>query len=116
MVLMVAQIAFLLSTFKYVVAVLLGPGSVLKGDDIAFMGVLMVLMDVTFMMASGSSALIVVYLLRAKVKSTVQKPTQVRPVSGKRESKELPPPAPMELKNWSVAGEEKGSPVVERGQ
>ena len=64
-VLAVAQMAFLLSTFKYIMAVLISNS--LEGDDGFFMGLLMILMDVTFMLGSMVSALIVVYVLRKKM-------------------------------------------------
>ena len=67
---MVAQIAFLLSTFKYVCAVFLRLNG-LKAGDAAVMGWIMVMLDLVFMVGSVVAFVLIVVLLRASAK-TVQ--------------------------------------------
>ena len=75
-VLAVAQTAFLLSTFKYVVAVLLTSDD-LKGEDLKretfALGCLMIAMDVVFMMGSVTSMLALLWLLWSKIAATAKK-------------------------------------------
>jgi len=66
-VLFIAQLAFVLSTFKYVIAILLGPGTVLLEEDVKFMGWLMILMDAVFMFGSLFATVIIIHLLRTKM-------------------------------------------------
>ena len=87
-----AQLSFLLSTFKYIVAVLIGPGTDMTSNDQELLGYLMVVLDVIFMVGSISCMFIVVYLLRSSFKKVHQKEkklkalnaTAVTPISKKK--------------------------------
>ena len=71
----VAQTAFLLSSFKYVVAVLLMAESHIGADDSNALGWFMVFLDCSFIIASLFSMLAIVWLLRVKLKEVLVEET-----------------------------------------
>ena len=89
-----AQLSFLLSTFKYIVAVLIGPGTDMTSKDKETLGYLMIILDVIFMVGSVSCMFIVVYLLHSSFKKVNEKEkkrkemnaTAVTPISKKQKA------------------------------
>ena len=64
MVFHVAQLSFFLSTFKYLVAVLMISDSGMRATDRKFLGGLLVSLDILFMLGSFCAMAVIVYLLR----------------------------------------------------
>ena len=66
-VLMVAQISFLMTTFKYIVAVLLQASPVTNVDEQKMLGWLLLLLDICFMVGSSICMLLIGMLLRTSI-------------------------------------------------
>ena len=75
----VAQIAFILTTFKYASGILLGPGTLMTTEDQEALGAVLIVLDIIFVVGSFVGAVLVVHLLRKAIAKTS---TKVIPAEG----------------------------------